>query len=86
MKLTDIYDDFVTKNTLTRQCRDILQWLDDFGSITPMEAMFELGIMRLAARIFDIRSKLGIEIGDEIVSDVNRRGEPVHYKKYKKVA
>ena len=71
---------------MTKQCKRILDYLDMYGSITPIEALRDLGIMRLAARIYDIRSKLGIQIEDEIVQDINRMGEPIHYKKYKKVA
>ena len=71
---------------MNKQCKRILDYLELYGSITPLEAMRDLGIMRLAARIFDIRSKLGIEIEDEMVQDINRMGETIHYKKYKKVA
>ena len=66
------------------QCQRIKQWLDDFGSITPLEAMHELGIMRLAARISDLE-KDGVEIHHEMVKDKNRYGESVHYMRYKAV-
>ena len=71
---------------MSRQCKRILDYLELYGSITPLEAMHDLGIMRLAARIFDLRSKWGIPIDDEIVHDINRMGEPISYKRYKKVA
>ena len=71
---------------MNKQCQRILDYLERYGSITPLEAMRDLGIMRLAARIFDIRSKYGILIEDEMVRDTNRMGEPIHYKRYKKVA
>lgn len=71
---------------MTKQCKRILDYLELYGSITPIEALRDLGIMRLAARIFDLRSRFGIDIEDEMVHDVNRMGEPIHYKRYKKVA
>lgn len=32
----------------------ILKYLNDFGSITPLEAMRDLGVMRLSARIMEL--------------------------------
>ena len=40
-----------------RQWERVLKYLDDFGSITPLEALADLGIMRLGARIYDLRKK-----------------------------
>ena len=71
---------------MSKQCRRVLEYLELYGSITQFEALRDLGIMRLAARIFDLRSKWGIPIEDENVHDVNRMGEPMTYKRYKKVA
>lgn len=42
--------------------------------------MKELGIMRLASRICDMRSKFNII--DVWVEDVNRYGDKIRYKKY----
>ena len=66
------------------QCERILKYMDDFGSITPLEAMNDLGIMRLAARISDL-TRSGFPIRKETVKDKNRYGETVHYARYKKV-
>ena len=33
----------------------IIQYMDEFGSITQMQALSDLGIMRLASRIHDLR-------------------------------
>jgi len=63
------------------QCDKVLKYINDFGSITPLEAINDLGIMRLAARINDLSNK-GIEINREIVKSKNRYGEIVHYAKY----
>lgn len=69
---------------MSTQCKRILDYLDDYGSITPIEALRDLGIMRLAARIHEIRSRHGIPVIGESVKDVNRMGEPIHYTRYKK--
>lgn len=63
------------------QCDKVLKYINDFGSITPLEAMNDLGIMRLAARINDLSNK-GIAINREMVKSKNRYGETVHYAKY----
>ena len=41
------------------QCEQILRYLEDVGSITPMEAIEQFGCLRLAARIADLK-KLGV--------------------------
>lgn len=61
----------------------ILKWLDDFGSISTMEAFTELGITRLASRMHEI-SRSGVKLEKRRVSGTNRYGEPVHYLKYAK--
>ena len=61
----------------------ISKYLDDFGSITPIEAMRDLGIMRLGARIWEM-----IRDGEKIIRDkevgTNRYGQTVRYARYKR--
>ena len=64
------------------QCDRILRHLKDYGSITPMEAMNEYGIMRLAARINDLRAQ-GIDIASEVKTGKNRYGEDTHFSVYR---
>lgn len=42
------------------QWEKIIQYINDFGSISPMEAFSDLGITKLATRISEMR-KDGIE-------------------------
>lgn len=63
------------------QCERILMYMDDFGSITSWEAMKELGIMRLASRICDLR-KDGYPIKAETIEGRNKYGDKVHYSRY----
>ena len=70
-------------NKRPTQCDKILQYLTDFGSITQLEALRDLGVMRLASRISELR-KNGINIIGEQITVKNRYGEICHIKKYKR--
>ena len=63
----------------------IRKYLDDFGSITPLEAMADLGIMRLGARIWEM-----IRDGEPIVRETetskNRYGQTTRYARYRRIA
>lgn len=64
------------------QCERILRHLKDYGSITSMDAMNEYGIMRLAARINDLRAQ-GISIASDTKTGKNRYGEATHFSVYR---
>ena len=59
----------------------ILQYIKDFGSITPFEAFADLGITKLATRISEMR-KDGIAIKIDTVKSINRYGKAVSFAKY----
>lgn len=63
------------------QTEMVMLYMEQFGSITTLEAFNELGVTRLASRIHDLTSA-GINISREIVKGKNRYGEPVHYMRY----
>ena len=52
------------------------------GSITPMEALRDIGCMRLAARVHELREE-GHMIESETARGLNRDGEPVVFTRYK---
>ena len=60
----------------------VLEYMKQNGSITPIEAMSELGIMRLGARIWDLKDR-GVQIKTEQETRKNRYGKPVHYARYR---
>lgn len=64
------------------QCERVLRHLEDFGSITSLEAMSEYGIMRLASRITDLKDQ-GYAIVSERVTGKNRYDEATSYSKYR---
>ena len=59
----------------------IEDYLDTYGEITPLEAMRDLGIMRLASRIADLK-KQGHKIKSEMVSVATRNGGKTHIARY----
>ena len=60
----------------------IMQYMRDFGSISSFEAMRDLGVMRLASRVSDLR-EAGVRITSTWESSKNRYGEPTSYKRYR---
>lgn len=66
------------------QCERILKYMNDYGSISTMQAFADLGIARLASRIHDLR-RMGIEIESETRTAKNRYGEITHFSVYRRV-
>ena len=64
------------------QCERILKYMNDFGTINPMQALFDLGVMRLGARIWDLK-KDGYQISKRMVAGTNRYGEAVSFAEYR---
>lgn len=65
---------------ITQEAR-VLQYMQDFGSITSYEAFTELGVVRLASRIHDLTRK-GYRIASKFIERQNRYGESCRFKKY----
>lgn len=65
----------------TTQCEKVLEYMERFGSITQLEALADLGCMRLASRISDLRQR-GIAIGRRMKTGKNRYGESVSFAEY----
>lgn len=59
----------------------MLRHMNDYGSITSLEAMTEYGIMRAPSRIYDIR-RLGYSVKKTMETGRNRYGEPMRYARY----
>ena len=66
------------KSTQTEQ---VFSYMQEFGGITPLDAMRDLGVMRLASRISDLR-KQGVPIRDSFVKVKNRYGKTCRIKSY----
>lgn len=66
------------------QKQRILDYLQDFGSISPREAYLDLGVMRLAARMSEI-IRDGVPIEKTMEARKNRYGQVVRYARYRRV-
>lgn len=69
-------------NHVPTQNDRILDYIAKFGSITQLEALQDLGIMRLASRISDLKS-MGYPIISEMETVKNRFGEKCSIKRYR---
>lgn len=67
--------------TKATQSERVLEYIREFGSITQLEALRDLGVMRLASRISDLK-KQGHPIEGMIVCIKNRYGEECRIKRY----
>jgi hypothetical protein len=65
----------------TTQSQRVLEYIRETGSITQLEALRDLGVMRLASRISDLR-KDGYLIDGKSEAVLNRYGEKCHIKRY----
>lgn len=64
------------------QCDAILDYIKTHGEITQLEALQEIGCMRLASRISDLKS-MGVPIAKEMRSHKNYKGEVKHFAVYR---
>ena len=62
----------------------LLAWLKSGRTITPLEAMNELGCYRLGARIWDLRRE-GYTIITTMVETKDRNGERCRFARYRLV-
>ena len=67
--------------TKAKQIDRVLDYIREFGSITQLEALQYLGVMRLASRMSDLK-RLGYDVEGRIEAVNNRYGEKCHIKRY----
>lgn len=68
-------------NSKPTQAQRVLDYIEEFGSITQYEALKDLGIMRLASRISELK-KQGYSIVGRMITVKNRFGEDCKVKQY----
>ncbi len=68
-------------NSRPTQAARIVEYMQKFGGITQFEALRDLGVMRLASRISELRKK-GYIIESKIEAVKNRFDETVYIKRY----
>jgi 3'-phosphoadenosine 5'-phosphosulfate sulfotransferase len=59
----------------------IIDYINQFGSITPMEAFADLGITKLATRVSEMKND-GITLKHESIKCKTRLGRTTHYTRY----
>lgn len=67
------------------QCDLILRYMQEEGSITPLDALREFGCLRLGARIWDLKHERGIRIKTGTEQKKNKYGKTVRYARYELV-
>ncbi len=68
-------------NSNLTQNQRLLDYLDAHGSVTQLEALNKLGIMRLASRVSDLKRR-GYKIDGKMDTVTNRYGEKCRVKRY----
>ena len=71
----------MSEHSKPTQAKRVLDYIDTFGSISQYEAFFDLGVMRLASRISDLKAQ-GYKIISKTEAVKNRFGERVYIKRY----
>lgn len=66
---------------MVSQKQMVLDYIREFGSITPLDAFRDLGITRLSAIVFRLRAD-GHDIDKAIESGKNRFGNRTRYARY----
>lgn len=59
----------------------IVKYIDDYGSISPLEAFRDLGVTKLATKISEMRRD-GQDFDQKYEKAQNRFGETVYYMRY----
>ena len=71
----------MSEHSKPTQAQRVLDYMREFGGITQLQALGDLGCMRLASRISELR-KQGHNIISETVSVTNRYNEKCYIKRY----
>lgn len=64
------------------QVERIVWYIRHFGYITPLQAMADLGVMRLASRIKDLKN-LGYRVITDRIEVKDRFGNPCYVARYR---
>ena len=64
------------------QTEMVLDYIGEFGSITQLDALRDLGVMRLASRMSDLK-KLGFTLIKEREAVKNRYGDTCYIARYR---
>ncbi len=71
----------MSEHSKPTQNQRVLDYIETHGGITQLEALTEIGVMRLASRISDLKRR-GYPITSQMQAVKNRYGETCHVKRY----
>ncbi len=71
----------MSEHSKPTQNQRVLDYIEETGGITQLEALNELGVMRLASRVSDLRRR-GHRITSKMIPVKNRYGETCYIKRY----
>lgn len=71
----------MSEHSKPTQNERVVQYIEDYGSITQLDAIRDLGAMRLTSRVSDLR-KQGVPIVSSFEKVKNRYGEETQIKRY----
>lgn len=72
----------MSEHSRPTQRQMVLDYIHEFGSITPLEAIVDLGCYRLASRISELK-KMGYPVASEFVAVKTRYGRKSRIKRYR---
>ena len=75
-----IYRGGANMSRITQNQR-VLEYIEEHGSITQLEALRDISVMRLASRISDLKDQ-GVNIKSQTVTVKNKYGETCRVKQY----
>ena len=64
------------------QLERVINYIETYGSITPLDAFRDLGITKLATVLSMARLQCGMTVYSAMEKNRNRFGEPTCYKRY----
>ena len=64
------------------QAREVLEYMEKNGSITILQAVYDLQMTRLSARIWEIVNKMGIPVKSESVRVKKKNGKYTRVARY----
>ena len=67
---------------MTEQQKQILDYIQEYGSITPYQAFADLGITKLSTRIGELSVLGGYTFNKQWETKKNRFGKTVRYMRY----
>lgn len=67
---------------MTTQTERVFNYINEFGSISALEAFKDLGVTRLSARIFDLEKMKDIKLVRTVETGKNRYGEKTRWTRY----